>query len=87
MPTGLVKSTIHASGQRPLADQVGDAEHDRHRTQRLGEPARPGGLLAEQAELVRQRLVDEPGGLAADAQLDQHRGGAVDRAVQRRRRA
>ena len=85
MPTGLVKSTIQASGSAALRYPLGDVEHDRNGPQRLGEPAGAGGLLAEQAELAGQRLVDQAGLLAADAQLDEHRRCAVDGLVERRR--
>ncbi len=82
MPTGLVKSMIQASGSRPLPDPRGHVQHDRHRAQRLGEAARPGGLLADAAALQRPGLVPVPGGLAADAQLQQHGAGPVDGRVQ-----
>ena len=90
MPTGLVKSTIQASGCGPARGPLGDVEHHRHRAQRLGEAAGAGGLLADAAALERERLVADPGRLAADAQLDQHDVGAVadprpDRTVQRTR--
>ena len=81
MPTGLVKSTIHASGAPRRAVHLGEVEHDGHRPQRLGEAARPGRLLADDAEASGQRLVDQPGRLAADAQLDEHEVGAVERRV------
>ena len=62
----------------PLGGPLGEVEHDRHGPERLGEPAGAGRLLADRAEPGRQRLVDEPRRLAADAQLDQHEVGAVD---------
>ena len=62
-------------------DALGEIQHDRHGPQRLGEPARARRLLADRAELRRQRLVDEPRRLAADAELDEHEVGAVDRGV------
>ena len=78
MPTGLVKSMIQASGLR-APDPLGDVEHDRDRAQRLGQAAGAGGLLADAAALQRQRLVLIAGRLPADAQLEQHGVGAVQR--------
>ena len=83
MPTGLVKSMIHAFGARPLDDLVGDVEHDRHGAHRLRETARAGGLLTDAAARQRCRLVVQPRGLATDAQLQQHRVGVLDRLFQR----
>ena len=71
--------------RREPAGPLGDVEHDRHRPQRLREAARPGRLLADRAESRRKRLVDEAGRLAADAELDDHEVGAVERRVERRR--
>ena len=81
MPTGLVKSTIHAPGADAPSDLLGDLEQHGHGAQRLGEAARPGRFLADRAELVGQRLVDEARLLTADAQLDEHEIGAVERLV------
>ena len=78
MPTGFVKSTTQASLAPRRGGRLGDVEHHRYRAQSLGEAARPGRLLADAAELERQRLVDEPGRLAADAQLDDDEARAVD---------
>ncbi|CAM5505988.1 hypothetical protein STENM327S_01139 [Streptomyces tendae] len=64
------------------AHPLGDVEHHRHRAQRLGEAARAGRLLADAAALQRPGLVLLPGGLAADAQLEQDRVGTVDGRVQ-----
>jgi len=58
-------------------DPLGQVQHDRNRAQGLGQAAGAGGLLADAAALVRQRLVQVAGLLAADPQLDQHRVGAV----------
>ena len=77
IPTGFVKSTIHAPSARELAHALGDAEHDRHRAQRLGEAARAGGLLADAAARERDGLVAEPRRLPADADLDEHEVGPV----------
>ena len=82
IPTGFVKSTIHASGADELAHALGDLEHDGHRAQRLGEAAGAGRLLADAAAGERHRLVREPRRLAADADLDQDEVGAVDGAVE-----
>ena len=61
---------------------LGDVEDHRHRTQRLGEAARAGRLLADAAALQRPGLVLVAGGLSADAELEQHRVGAVDTRVE-----
>src|SRR6185369_12082510 len=53
----------------PLADHLGDVEHHGYRAQPLGEPTRPGRLLAQQPELAGQRLVNQPGRLATDPEL------------------
>ena len=47
----------------------------------MANPPAPGRLLADHAEPRRQGLVDEPRGLTADAELDEHEVGAVDRRV------
>ena len=78
IPTGLVKSRIQLSGRAAPRGLLGDLEDQRHRAQGLREPAGPGGLLADEAEPERQRLVDEARRLAADAQLDQRVRGAVE---------
>ena len=70
-------------GERPGARR--DLEHDRDGAQRLGEPARAGRLLADAPAAQRERLVAQPRRLPADAQLQQHRVGAVERAVELRR--
>ena len=57
-------------------------EHDGHGAHRLREPAGAGRLLADAAARERDRLVAEPRRLAADADLDEHEVGAVDRAVE-----
>ena len=60
----------------------GDVEHHRHRAQRLGQPAGPGGFLADAAVFQRPGLVPLPGRLPADPQLEQHRAGLVQAVVQ-----
>ena len=67
---------------RPLRDPLGDLEHDRDRAERLREAAGPGRLLADAAGLQRDRLVGEPCGLAAYADLQEHEVGGVERAIQ-----
>ena len=69
-------------GRGPLPGAFGDVQHDRHGAQCLGEPARPGGLLADAAAFQRPGLVPLPGRLAADAQLEQHRARPVQALVQ-----
>ncbi len=67
------------AGLGPAPYLLGYVEYHRHGAQGLGEAAGTGGLLAEQAEVVRQGLVDQSGRLAAHAQLDEDGGGAVHR--------
>ena len=57
---------------------VGQVEDDRYGAQRLGQAAGTGRLLADGAEADRDRLVQQPRRLPADAELDQHEAGAVD---------
>ena len=57
---------------------LGQLEHHRDGPQGLGEPARPGRLLADAAELQRQALVDHAHGLPAHPELHDHEVGAVD---------
>ena len=78
IPTGLVKSMIHASDAARPPHLLGDVEHDRHRAQRLGETPGAGGLLADAAASQRNGLVEVPCRLTTDAQLEQHEVGAVD---------
>ena len=56
-------------------------QDDRDRAQRFGEPAWSCGLLADASELERQSLIDEPGGLATHAQLDDDEMGSIERAI------
>jgi hypothetical protein len=76
MPTGLVKSTIQASGA-PAAGPLGDVEHDGDGAQRLREAAGPGRLLPDAAALERPGLVAVARRLPADPQLQQHDVGPV----------
>ena len=62
----------------PPPRQLGDLEHEGNGAQRLGEPARPGGLLPHAAEVERPGLVPVARRLPADPELDEHRGRAVD---------
>ena len=86
IPTGLVKSTIHASGLA-FCTRDGDVEDDRNGPQRLRQTARTGGLLADAAALERPGLVLAARGLPTDAQLEQDRVRALDARVEVRRRA
>ena len=70
------------AGGGPLADGLRDREHDGHGAERLREPARAGRLLADAAAGERDGLVAQPRLLAADADLDQHVVGAVERPVE-----
>ena len=63
------------------ADDLRQLEDDGDRPQRLGEPARADGLLADQPEPRRQRLVPETRLLATDTELDEDGVRAVDRGV------
>ena len=60
---------------------LGDVEHYGDRAQGFGESSRAGCLLSDAAELEWQGLVDEPGGLAADSELDDDEARAVQRAL------
>ena len=78
MPTGLVKSTIQASGLGvPAAARRRRSTTGTVRSA-LASPPGAGRLLADAAALERERLVADPGGLPADPQLDQHDVGAVE---------
>ena len=80
MPTGLVKSTIHAPGRRAARDLLGEVEQHGHGAQRLGKAARPRRLLADQCRTrVGSVSSDQARLLTADAQLDEHEIGAVER--------
>ena len=71
MPTGLVKSTIQASGRARRRDGLRDVEHDGHGAQGLRQPAGTRGLLTDAPALERERLVARAGFLATDPQLQQ----------------
>ncbi len=66
------------SRRRAPGRLLGDLQDDGDRPERLGEAARAGRLLAEDAEPVGQRLVDVPGLLAADPELDHDEVGPVE---------
>ena len=78
-PAGFVKSSSHAPSAPCGGRVAGDVEHDGNGAKRLGEPARAGRLLADQAKPGRDGLVLQPGGEAADAQLHEHERRALDR--------
>ena len=61
-----------------LRRDLGQVEDDRYGPHRLGQAPGTGRLLADRAEADRNRLVQEPRRLPADAELDQHEAGAVD---------
>src|SRR5207244_13121036 len=65
-----------------LARTLCDAEHDRHRSQRLAQAACAGRLLPDATAGERHGLVRQPGLLPADADLDQDEVGPVERAVE-----
>ena len=65
-----------------LAHALRDLEHDRNGAHRLRESAGARRLLPDAAARERDRLVGEPGVLAADAQLENDERRAVDRRVE-----
>jgi len=69
------------AGGGPAGGLLGQLEHDRHRPQGLREPAGAGGLLADAPVLRGDGLVEVASAVAADAQLDDHEGRAVERLV------
>ena len=69
-------------GGRALADALGDLEHDRDRSQRLGEAPGARRLLADTAAGEGDRLVGEPRRLAPDADLDEHEIRPVEREIE-----
>jgi len=73
MPTGVGEVDDESGGRSPTASPFGQIENDRHGTQRLGQPARPRGLLADAAAVQRPGLIPLAGGLAADPELEQDR--------------
>ena len=85
IPTGFVKSTIQWSGAASAPARSAMSRTTGTVRSAFAKPPAPGRLLADRAEPWRQRLVDEAGGLAADAQLDEHEVGAVEGGVERRR--
>ncbi len=82
IPTGFVKSTIHASGEESSRTRSAISQHDGNRPKRLREAAGTGRLLTDAAAGERDGLVREARLLAADADLDQDEVGAVERAVE-----
>ena len=51
---------------------LGEFEHDRHRAERLRESSCARGLLADEPESSRDRLVGQARGLASDPELHDH---------------
>ena len=74
------------AGVGPGRHLLGQAEDDRHRPQRLGQPAGADGLLAQAPVADGKRLVDVAGRLAADAQLHDDEVGALEGGVRVGRR-
>ena len=60
---------------------LGQLEDDRHGAQRLGQPARADGLLAQTSITDRERLVDVASRLPPDAQLDDDEVGSFEGGV------
>ena len=65
------------AGVGPGRHLLRQPQHDRHRAQRLGQPAGADRLLAQAPVPDGQGLVDVAGRLAADAQLDDDEVGAL----------
>ena len=82
IPTGFVKSTIQAPSAARSRTRSAISSTTGTVRSALREPARAGRLLADAAARERDGLVGEARGLAADADLDQHEVGAVERAVE-----
>ena len=70
-----------------LGEPVPRLCHDRHRAQGISEAARPHRLLAGEAKGARERLVEDAGVQAADADLDEDDVRPLERAVERGLRA
>jgi hypothetical protein len=68
-PDGVGEVDEPGAARRPRPRALGDVKHHGHGTQRLGQAARAGGLLAHAAAVERPGLVPLPGGLAADPKL------------------
>ncbi|MDT5029461.1 MAG: hypothetical protein QOE61_5887 [Micromonosporaceae bacterium] len=85
MPTGLVKSMIQAPGAARRATRCRHVEDHRYRAQSLGQATRAGRLLSNAATLHRERLVGDPGLLAAYAELDEHHVRPVHTVIHLRR--
>jgi hypothetical protein len=68
--------------RRELTRAVGNRQYDGHRSQGLRQAARAGRLLADAAAGERHGLVGEPCLLAADANLQDHEVGSIERAVE-----
>ncbi len=67
--------------RRQLPRPPRHVQHDRHRAQRLREPACAGRLLADAAARLRERLVGDPRRLPAHPQLDDHHVRAAEPCV------
>ena len=69
-------------GRRPRSHAFRNVEDDRHRAHGFRKAAGARRLLPDAAALEWLGLVAEPGRLAADAKLQEHEVGAVDRTVE-----
>ena len=81
-PDGVREVDDPGAVGRELARAVCDGQHHGNRAQRLGQASGAGRLLADAAARERHRLVGEPRLLTADADLDEHEVGPVERAVE-----
>ena len=78
MPTGFVKSTIHAPGAAWRRASSASSRTTGTVRSALARPPGAGRLLADRAELQGEGLVEQARGLSADPELDQDEVGAVD---------
>ena len=85
MPTGLVKSMIHASGAALVTCSAMSSTTGTVRSA-LARPPAPVVSCPTQPHSKRPGLVLVAGGLAADPELEQHRVHAVERGLEGRRR-
>ena len=82
MPDGFVRSMMKAS-VRQRSEAVPHGGQGRHGPERIGETAGAHRLLAGQTEGARERLVEDAGVQATDADLDEHDVGAIEGTVER----
>ena len=86
IPAGFVKLTNHASGARSR-HRLRDRDDDGNGAKREGDAAGTDRLLAEDADVERDALVDDPPRQAARPDRDEHRARTFDRVLEPRRRS